>query len=133
MPERIRILRKKGWTLPENTIDVSRGTYANPFVYYEHCKGADWGVKDTGRFNTHLGHGFTKKGAADLAMRAYRRALEEIYPDGSTARKLLAARFSGKDVACHCLLDTPCHGDVLLEWAADPAAAELAKRLEELK
>ena len=30
----------------------------------------------------------------------------------------------GKDLACWCALDQPCHADVLLEWANAPGGAE---------
>ena len=30
----------------------------------------------------------------------------------------------GKDLACWCGLDQPCHADVLLEWANAPGGAE---------
>ncbi len=34
------------------------------------------------------------------------------------------AELRGKDLACWCALDQPCHADVLLEWANAPGGAE---------
>ncbi len=34
------------------------------------------------------------------------------------------AELRGKDLACWCGLDQPCHADVLLEWANAPGGAE---------
>ena len=34
------------------------------------------------------------------------------------------AELRGKDLACWCAEDQPCHADVLLEWANAPGGAE---------
>jgi hypothetical protein len=120
MPERIQRRRVKGWRMPENTVYVGRGTsLGNPFRIYEHCKGerGDWGIEDTGRFNLPMGHGWTRIGAARAAVGAYRKALDEAYPPGSSARWILADSLRGKNLACYCPLDQPCHADALLELA----------------
>lgn len=120
MAERIQRKRTKGWRMPEGAVYVGRGSdLGNPFRIYEHCKGpdGDWGIEDTGRFRMPMGHGWTREGAAKAAVVAYRAALSEAYPPGSTARAILAMNLRGHDLACWCALDQPCHADVLLELA----------------
>lgn len=90
-PRRIQRRRAKGWRMPPNTIYVGRGS--------------DWG-------NPH------KLLTRDAAGRAYAVIQFRQYcPPGSelasTARRLLR----GKNLACWCPLDQPCHADVLLEIA----------------
>lgn len=101
MPQRIQLSRRKGWRKPENTVVVARPTkWGNPFPIAE--------------------YGRPRAIAAFRAMLddpAQRDALG--YPDLEQIRAALA----GKNLACWCPLDQPCHGDVLLEVAnRDPAA-----------
>src|SRR5690348_9141001 len=119
-PVRIQRKRTKGWRMPEGAVYVGRGSaLGNPFAVYAHCKGAmgDWGVRDTGRFQLPMTHGWTRKGAHEHAVRLYRVELDKAYPVGTTARHLLVMELAGKDLACWCPLDMPCHADVLLEIA----------------
>ncbi len=91
-PVRIQRKRSKGWKMPENTVCVSRGTkWGNPFK-------ADWpeGGKD--------------RAWAVSAFRGY-------YHDNAEFRAVVVRELSGKNLACWCRLDQPCHADVLLEWA----------------
>lgn len=96
MPERIRLSRAKGWRKPEGAVVVSRpSTWGNPW----RVGGAyPW---DDNRAMT----------AAD-AVEVYRYAMDT--PHG---RSLIRAELAGKDLACWCPLDQPCHADVLLELA----------------
>lgn len=106
--------------MPEGAIVVSRPSHwGNPFRIYQHCKGSDgdWGVEDTGRFNQSLGHGWTRQGALNAAIAAYRAELDKAFPIGSSARFALVCQLVGHDLACWCALDQPCHADVLLEIA----------------
>jgi hypothetical protein len=128
MPGRIQLSRKKGWRKPDGAITVSRPhVLGNPFRVYEHCKGpgGDWGVENTGRLHAPMGHGWTRLGAHRAAVDAYRRLLNEEYPQGSTQRAILAMNYAGHDLACWCPLDMPCHADVLLEVVNDPKYADL--------
>jgi hypothetical protein len=119
-PKRIQRRRTKGWQMPEGAVYVGRGSHlGNPFRVYQHCngKGGDWGVQDTGRLHAPMSHGWTELGAIKTAIKAYEGILDEIYPPGSTARYILVQELRGKDLACWCPLDQPCHADVLLEIA----------------
>lgn len=111
--------RQRPWRAEHpDAVIVSRGTaLGNPFRVYEHCKGSDWGVEDTGRFNMPLGHGWTKLGAIEAAIVFYRHAFDEAYPEFGTAREILLMSLRGRDIACWCPTTQPCHGDFLFELA----------------
>jgi hypothetical protein len=99
----------------DNVVFVGDGTwYANPFRAYEHCVGEDWGVVDTGRLHTPMGHGWTEVGARKAAVASYRAIFEDAYPEHRAARFGLAMDLRGKDLACTCPDGVPCHGDVLI-------------------
>lgn len=120
MPERIQLSRRKGWRMPPNTVKVARGTWlGNPFRVYEHCKGpnGDWGIVDSGRFDAPMTHGWTRAGAHKFAVDAYRQAFDEHFPPGSASRALVVQELTGKNIACWCPPELPCHGDFLLEVA----------------
>ncbi|HET9484830.1 MAG TPA: DUF4326 domain-containing protein [Xanthomonadales bacterium] len=91
MPRRVRLQRTRGWRLPPDTVVVARPTrWGNPFVV-------------------------GTPGVADRA-EAVRRYREYLARDDALAR---AARdqLRGRDLACWCPLDAPCHADALLELA----------------
>jgi hypothetical protein len=86
----VQLSRRKGWRMPENTVKVDRTTrFGNPF-------------------KPEMGH------AASVA--AFRKWITS-----SAAGKALAAdareALRGRNLACWCPLDGPCHADVLLEIA----------------
>jgi hypothetical protein len=87
MPERVQLSRKKGWRMPPNTVKVDRSTrYGNSFV---------------------MAH----EGTRALAIASFRDQAEG-------QMKCLPAFYEplrGKNLACWCPLDKPCHADVLLE------------------
>ena len=86
-PRRIQVRRVKGWRLPADTVYVGRPTrFGNPFRVPEY--GRDGAI-----------HRF------DEWLRQPERA--ELL---ATAR----AELRGKNLACWCPLDEPCHADVLL-------------------
>lgn len=102
MPKRIQRKRTKGWRMPENTVYVGRGSkFGNPF------RVSDYAV---------TGH----------AIADYRLYLDgKIELPGHYSGELASALFKaeirhklrGKDLACWCKEDAPCHGDLLLEIA----------------
>lgn len=90
MPKRIQRKRTKGWRIPPNTVSVCRpGRYGNPFPV---AVGYD----------------------AAAAVRDFRSYVVGRLSNG-TGYPLAALR--GKNLACFCALDQPCHADVLLELA----------------
>lgn len=108
MPQRIQRKRTKGWKMPEGAVYVGRPTkWGNLWVI---------GLVDCGcRGSDDCHHNsFRCEGAAE-AVEMFRRHIE----DSPTQRLAGQARaeLRGKDLACWCALDQPCHADVLLEIA----------------
>lgn len=106
MPQRIQRKRSKGWTMPENAVYVGRPTrYGNPFHLI------DYGGRPavTTRGGSVV---ITCDDIADAratAVREYRVFL--------AGQRMNLSSLRGKDLACWCPLDQPCHVDVLLELA----------------
>lgn len=101
MPLRIQRKRSKGWKMPMDTVVVSRPTkWGNPAIVNPRLR-AGSGAAHAPNFPT-----------AAEAVEFYRDYIEHC-PD------LLASLgdLRGKNLACFCALDQPCHADVLLELA----------------
>jgi hypothetical protein len=100
MPERVQLSRAKGWKMPPNTMSVARPTiWGNPF------RVGMLGVPDAAA-------------AVALFERAVKR--RDILDDRARfifAGDRLNAFVRGKNLACWCNLDSPCHADVLLRLA----------------
>lgn len=110
MPERIR--RTKGWRKPEGAVVVSRPSkWGNPFTVkaciesgFAMCESdarrvcvdafRDWLTGDDWAAGSGL--------AWEMRLASYKAAIPEL---------------AGRDLACWCPLDQPCHADVLLELA----------------
>lgn len=94
-PVRIQRKRTKGFKLPPNTVSVTRpGRWGNPYKIGDDVPG----LKDC------------PMDAQDAVF-----CFQLFIPDFTVeaARKELR----GKNLACFCALDQPCHADVLLELA----------------
>jgi hypothetical protein len=104
-PRRIQRKHDKGWRLPPNTVYVGRGSkWGNPFPFdHQRYLGKAWAVDAYSHWLTT-----TLKGLALL-----REHLEEL---------------RGKNLACWCHADEPCHADLLMALANEElaAAADLA-------
>jgi hypothetical protein len=115
MSKRIQRKRTKGWRMPPNTMYVGRETEGgNPFkvgiqppAIYLHSE-FDW--NDTQKYLGGL-----PVMSNEEAVRLYRKY---AMPSRGYLLKL-----RGKDLACWCPLDRPCHADVLLELANAPPPA----------
>lgn len=111
-PRRIRRRRVRGWRLPPGAVYVGRpSVYGNPFrVGVPFC-----------------GPTIQKAHTAAEAVDKFREwlqweTLESLYWDHAlivahVKIKAFLGELRGKDLACWCSLDDPCHGDVLLELA----------------
>lgn len=101
MGEPVRIQRKRTaeWRMPPNTVYVGRPSkWGNPYT-----------VGDV----TYINSGRTKiKMDAALAVSRFR---ERAVPSLDSAEIIRELR--GKNLACWCRLDQPCHADVLLKIA----------------
>ena len=101
MPERIQRKRTKGWRIPEGTVYVGRPSkWGNPFV--------------VGRYVFHINRQVRN---ADDAVALFRERSNWFMRGISHLPTVAARELRGKDLACWCALDQPCHADVLLEWA----------------
>jgi hypothetical protein len=104
-PARIQRKRTAGWRMPAGAVYVGR-----PSVW-----GNPWRVGDSAVIEWPL-HSQEERRCRevpitpDLAVALYRIAFT---PDAAEIRNVLA----GRDLACWCPLDQPCHADVLLELA----------------
>lgn len=113
-PKRVQLRRTKDWRKPEGAISVARPTiYGNPFrIGFTYC-------------------GPTIRAAMDReeAVAAFRDwiardTLDPLFWDRDLIvahvrlkAALLRGDLSGRDLACWCPLNEPCHADVLLELA----------------
>lgn len=105
MPKRIQRKRTKGWRMPEGAVCVDRSTrWGNLFEI-----GCGVVIRQSDGDTVSLGKVETREQAV-----AWFRAYLSHYPHiAERARNQLR----GKDLACWCPLDQPCHADVLLEIA----------------
>jgi hypothetical protein len=98
LTKRIQRRRTKGWRLPKNTVYVGRPTrWGNPFPITPECD-------------------------RETAIASYRAwLLDPARTEGPTIAEI-QRDLRGRDLACWCRLDEPCHADILLE-IANPSAA----------
>ena len=87
MPIRIQRKRTKGWKMPPNTVYVGRGSR--------------WGNPYSGKD----------------AIKMYKEWLKRWKRENPKLWKEALGKLRGKNLACWCPLDKPCHADVLLELA----------------
>ena len=93
-PRRIQLRRVRGWRKPEGVVVVSRPSrWGNPFP---------------------IGPGVSR----EQSIECFRGWLL----DQQDLVKVVQRELRGRDLACWCALDVPCHADVLLEVANAPAA-----------
>lgn len=112
-PKRIQLSRKKGWRKPEGCVVVARPTkWGNPFDFRA-AERAGYGdgrqrvVDDFREWLLGQYYG-VPNGQSPASMNAKYQAIIDGLPE-----------LRGKDLACWCPLDAPCHADVLLEMAND--------------
>lgn len=92
-PVRVQRKRTKGWRMPEGAVYVGRGSkWGNPY------KADSDSLEAVALFK-------------DMLKRA------PLDANGQTIQVTIRETLSGKDLACWCPLDQPCHADVLLELA----------------
>jgi len=118
-PVRVQLSRKKGWRMPENTVKVDRTTvHGNPYKVdgFRRSDGT-WEVflcTDGKLAGPPSGYYPTRREAVAASVDLFRRRLTN--EEGAMLRRR-AADLRGKNLACWCPLDGPCHADVLLEIA----------------
>lgn len=122
-PCRIQRSRAKGWKMPPNTVYVGRPSMdSNKHMVVR--DGRLWGVWIGGTLDTVVCSDRTD--AHSFAVTLFRADMEAAKERDPEAVALMAARLRGKNLACWCALDQPCHADVLLELANAPLRCEAA-------
>ena len=109
MPVRLQRKRTKGAKLPNDCIIVTRpGRFSNPFKVgmYAGYNAAN-AVKDYRRW-------IDRDGTV--------RSCDGVFGKPPSCEEI-QEKLRGKDLACWCKLDQPCHADVLLEIANGPLLA----------
>ena len=111
-PKRIQLSRAKGWRLPEGAVVVSRPTrFGNP-----------WSIRGA----REAGYTGPDERIAAWCVELYRELIEDrpgstaMLKDADRIRTDIHAglpRLRGRDLACWCALNAPCHADILLEIA----------------
>jgi hypothetical protein len=102
-PVRVQRKRSKGWKMPENTVIVDRSTrWGNPFI-----------VSPKVKPGSHSGGMYIAVPTMEDAIECFR----ELVLNDKGWRMAVRAELFGKNLACWCPLDQPCHADVLLEIA----------------
>jgi hypothetical protein len=92
-PKRIQVRRVKGWRMPANTVYVGRPTkWGNPFPVAVY-------------------------GREEAVRRFEAQYRESLMREPIITRQMLDRDLRGKNLACWCPLDQPCHADVLLRLA----------------
>lgn len=114
-PIRIQRKRTKGWRMPENAVYVGRGSkFGNPFKVGEHS------------LVMHKSGGWPYEIYCDAILVAYPQHAVNLFehamknePDWyhRTWKAPDVAELKGKNLACWCPLDKPCHADILLKLA----------------
>lgn len=111
-PARVQLSRKKGWKMPPNTVKVDRTTrFGNPFNW----KDIPAYSQDAEDFRDRLSDAARRSFAVtdfDSAIR-----LDIGRPSAYPTNTEIVVALRGKNLACWCPLDQPCHADVLLELA----------------
>lgn len=106
LPRRVQLRRTRGWKMPPNTVKVTRpGKWGNPVVVgkpHPYCRPIEIAE----------GSPSAEPITAAEAVEIYRC----FWQDPNELEEL-----RGKNLACFCRLDQPCHADVLLELANAPA------------
>ena len=131
-PVRIKLSRAKGWRMPENTVKVDRTSrWGNPFDFRrsEHCwtalafdcRGDAAGRQEASVRAFRQWVGPHAEGTVALMEFQVKLGDAPISPkieagQAPTVDEIKAA-LRGKNLACWCALDAPCHANVLLELA----------------
>ena len=108
-PERVLLKRERGWKIPADAVKVDRTTvFGNPFTVERYGREqaiALYRSWITGEMtDKYIMHSYPELIGKHLVSR--RKAIVSFLPT-----------LMGKNLACWCPLDTPCHADTLLEIA----------------
>jgi hypothetical protein len=113
-PVRVQLKRLKGWRMPANTVKVCRpGVFGNPFTT---AMAIESGYADQDTAQAVVVECFRDW----IDYRRSPTAKRWMGPESDKRREAMLAALPslrGKNLACWCRLDQPCHADILLEMA----------------
>lgn len=117
MPKRIQRKPVKGWKVPEGAVYVGRPTkWGNPYVLG--C------VTSYRKFGIHMEFKVDSYREAVALFERWAEQRDPLVPRSgwnlhraAPATEDIRAALAGKDLACWCPEDQPCHADVLLRIA----------------
>ena len=117
-PQRIQLSRRAGWRKPADAVVVARPTkWGNPFLVSPVAASfPSLTERQVAQFVVNDFHSLVRRGTGQAARgrRLSSPEYEDVtYPSADEIR----AELAGKDLACWCALDQPCHADVLLAIA----------------
>ena len=125
MTERIRLSRARGWRKPENTVVVARPSlWGNPFSA-EIPHGETLQPRETRAHLVAMYRRWLTSGERFIEIAEAMPLVDERgqvwrmnarHTTRPTPREI-RQELGGKNLACWCPLDQPCHADVLLELA----------------
>lgn len=99
-PRRVQLSRSKGWRMPPKTVKVDSSTrWGNPYKLYTD------------------GYPMTPLKAVESFSRLLAEKCGWVMRDQLTTAFDVQRELAGKNLACWCSLDKPCHADVLLRLA----------------
>ena len=115
MPKRIQLSRRRDWRLPPRAVKVDRATrWGNPYRINERVDAKQ--VKRWGWNFSPMG----MKCVCQSSAEAVARFRHVLLWDGAI-HDFIRNELGGRDLACWCAPDQPCHADVLIEIAnSDP-------------
>lgn len=127
-PKRIQLSRRKGCRLPASAVNVARPTrWGNPYRVVRHAQ--KWWVVKPYRLSVEFA---TKIEAAAHAVEEYalwllgHRPSDDLVLSVASKRLWILAHLhelEGRDLACWCSIDAPCHADVLMIMAREGVEA----------
>jgi len=119
VPHRIQRQRVRGWKMPVGAIYVGRPTiWGNPFWHAQRFAGRDFSLRC---YRMAVDGIWNPDKLKDMPDGPFHVACKDfgdwikLFPYGPREEAKRALR--GKDLACWCPLDQPCHADILLEVA----------------
>jgi len=116
MAKRVQRQRTKGWRMPEGAIYVGRPSkWGNPYRAVAKPDGTWMPTDDNGVMYDGYGPFRSRDAALADCVRLFEEL--EIGYHLLSDRGAVVAELAGRDLACWCPLDQPCHADVLLEFA----------------
>ncbi|MGG7510939.1 DUF4326 domain-containing protein [Plantibacter sp. YIM 135249] len=128
MPERVQLSRRKGYRKPENAVVVSRPSkWGNPFAeripHGETLQPTETRALLVKQFRMWLVDGAKPEEVVrqtPLRTESGQLWISHMRPTKRPNLRDVRAELAGKDLACWCPLDQPCHADVLLKIANPP-------------